>query len=531
MIKSLRAKFTLYPILLGFYPVLALIAHNAAEMELLDGGRALVSAFLFTLLLFAIVLLIIKNPTKSALLTSLLLFLFFSYGQLNILARNWTVLNLTLGRHRVLIPIYLFILIIFSWLILKTKRDLSGIAPFLNALAILLMIFPLYQIAAYQLEDYIAQQNQRKIFTQSEQVSLTEVLPPPDVYYIVLDGYPRGDFIEQYLGSSNFEFLKNLENRGLYVAHCSQSNYSDTRFSLASTLNMNYLDDGGDIPEVIYPGSKLDNMIRNGKVQKNFSDLGYTIITFESGYKWLGWESSDLHLSPAKERLFSVTIFGINDFEKLLLDTTAVKLLFDLPFLFNPNQMNRWLEIVNNPRDSHRERVLYALEKLPVIPEEVAGPKFVYAHIIFPHPPFVFDSEGRQVLNSPSDEITAYADQITYLDKRLLEIIDSLLEKSDPEPIIILQGDHGATIEYKELGIDPAYRLGIFNAYYLPSSDNEFDNLASTPNESMYPSISPVNTFRLIFDQYFNGDYDLLDDRSIVGRQSPYIKLDCSLPD
>jgi hypothetical protein len=39
------------------------------------------------------------------------------------------------------------------------------------------------------------------------------------------------------------------------------------------------------------------------------------------------------------------------------------------------------------------------------------------------------------------------------------------------------------------------------NAYYLPGYKNK-----------LYPSISPVNTFRLIFDSYFGGKYDMLPD-------------------
>jgi hypothetical protein len=491
----------------------------------------LLSALLLTLFLYVIVLLVVKNPTKSALLTTLFLFIFFSYGQMNILARNWVIFDQTLGRHRTLVPAYFLILIILSWIILRTKRDLSVSTRFLNAISVLLLVFSLYQISAYQIENYQAQQRQQQKLSISNQVSISEEQGPPDVYFIVLDGYPRGDFIEQYLKSSNNEFLEEFENVGFYVAHCSQSNYSDTRFSLASTLNMDYLDNGGEIPQVIYSGSQLDNMIRSGKVQKNFSDLGYKIITFESGYKWLGWESSDLHYSLEQELSPRLLKIGINDFEKLLLDTTGFKLIFDLPFLIDRTQMNRLAELVNNPRDSHRARVLYALRKLPNIPDEITGPKFVYAHIIFPHPPFVLDGEGDPLLNSPPNEISAYADQIKYLNERLSKIVNTIIEKSDPKPIIIIQGDHGATIDYEELGIDPTNRLGIINAYFLPVNNSKFDLSTTSINEIMYPTISPVNTFRVIFDQYFNGDYGLLDDRSIIGRQSPYFELDCKPPD
>ncbi len=529
MIKSLRAKFALYPFLFGSYPVLALIAHNAAEMKLTDGGRALIAAILFTLFLYMILLIVVKDSTKSALLTSFYLLLFYSYGQLNILSRSWTIFNLPLGRHRTLIPLYIIIFVVITWLILKTKRDLSGSTRFLNAFGVFLLIYPLYQIAAYQIEDYQAQQKQVQALTKSNLVSLTNDQPPPDVYYIVADGYPRSDFISQYLGSSNTRFLESLENRGFFVAHCSQSNYTDTRFSLASTLNMTYLDNGTGQSEVVFTGSTLDSMIRSGVVQQNFADLGYTIVTFESGYKWLRWEGIDIHLDPAIERAKRVFLnIGINDFEYLLLNTTAAKLFLDMPFVINPTQANKLAEIINNPRASHHDRVLYTLDKLPEIPETIRKPKFVYAHVIIPHPPFIVDAEGNPLQNSPADELSAYADQITYLNRRLLEIVDTLIEKSDPDPVIVIQGDHGATIEYQDLGIDPSNRLGILNVYYLPAHQNKLNTSAAAPHESLYPKITPVNTFRVIFDQYFNGEYGLLDDRSIVGRQSPYTNLECS---
>ncbi|MCK4900427.1 MAG: sulfatase-like hydrolase/transferase, partial [Anaerolineales bacterium] len=420
------------------------------------------------------------------------------------------------------------------------KRDLSTLTKFLNAFAIALLIFPVYQIISYQVKAVIADIDQRRAIAATSVVSLQQDQPAPDVYYILTDGYPRSDFITEYLGYDNTEFLDNLTSKGFYVAQCSQSNYTDTRFAMASTFNMIYLDNGTGLSEGVFPGSTLDSMIRSGTVQQNFSDLGYTVITLESGYKWLRWEDPDYHFDPAIERTRRQFLnFNINDFEKLLLDTTAAKLIIDIPFVLNPEQAKRLEEIINNPSASHRDRVFYSLKKIPEIAETISGPKFVYAHIIFPHPPFIVKPEANSLQNSPSTELTAYADQITYLNSRLIEIVDTLIEKSDPDPVIIIQSDHGATVDYKALGIDKSNRLGILNAYYLPpasirtkSAGINSSGAGSTgdgQNTNLYSTITPVNTFRLIFDQYFNGNYGLLEDKSIIGRQSPFTTLDCTL--
>ena len=521
--SKLSKSLILFPFLFCIYPILALIAHNAAEMNLVDGVRALIVSFTLTTVLYLILLFFIKSPIKTALITSLALILFYSYGHVNFLIRSWYFADFSLGRHRILVPLYLFIFIIVIWRILKSNHDLSILTRFLNAIGVILLIFPIYQITAYQVEKFLAESNLEET---NLSISLPNDQTPPDVYYIITDGYPRNDFIVNILNYDNKQFLETLESMGFYVAWCSQSNYTDTRFSMASTLNMSYLDDGAGIPEVVFPGSKLDSMIRSGSVQKNFADLGYTIVTFESGYKWLRWEGSDIHLDPAIDRAKRFfTTFAINDFEHLLLNTTAAKLVLDMPFVVNPAEANKLAEIINNPRASHRDRVFYTLDKLPEIPESIRGPKFIYAHIIFPHPPFIVDAHGESMQNNPSDELSSYAGQIAYLDSKLLEIVDTLLKNSDPEPIIIIQGDHGATIDYKNLGLDKSYRLGILNAYYLPS------NQEGNPAEELYSTITPINTFRLIFDQYFNGEYGQLEDKSVIGRQSPFTTLECTWPE
>lgn len=525
--KHLRANFVLFPFLFGLYPVLALIAHNASEMDFSTGYRAIFFSLLFTLVLFSVSYAVIRDPVKSGLLVSVLILLFYSYGHINLLARDWSLGGFFLGRHRVLIPLYMILLGVACWLILRTKRDLSGSTRILNAFALILLFMPLFQIAGSLVEQYRARQQIEAEYAHQSRVSISPNQIPPDVYYIVLDGYPRGDFVEQNLSSSNQTFLDQLVERDFYVANCSQSNYSDTRFSLASTLNMTYLDGSTNKPEVVHPGAVLDQMIRSSEVQQNFSDLGYTIITFESGYKWLRWEQSDQHLNLADEKNKQLSGLGLNDFERLLVDTTAGKLLLDLSTISRGNQL---AEILDNPRAAHRERVMYSLEKLPQIPAEFPSPKFIYAHIIFPHPPFVVDQAGNPLQNAPANELAAYADQITYLDGRLLKIIDAILQESVPPPVIILQGDHGATIDYQEHGFDPALRLGIFNAYYLPANSTQ-SSLPVTPREELYPEISPINSFRLVFDNYFSGEYGLLEDLSILGRQSPYIRLDCAQVD
>ncbi len=148
------------------------------------------------------------------------------------------------------------------------------------------------------------------------------------------------------------------------------------------------------------------------------------------------------------------------------------------------------------------------LEQVPNYP----SPKFVFAHIVSPHKPYVFDTEGQFVTDisntdgdaSEQDTIHLYTDQITYINARMEEILETIIASSERPPIIVVQADHGT---------NQGSRMNILNAYYLPGMDPKL----------LYDTITPVNTFRLIFSQYFNLDLPLLDDRSYLsGYSDPF---------
>ena len=524
MIKSLKKYILPFPFIFGLWPVLSLIANNIYEISPGDGFRAIFFSLCFTLVLIVCLTLLTRDPLKSSLITSLLIVLFFSYGHLYKLLVEFTFFGQSLARHRYLVLIYLVLLVILAWIIIRTKRDLSIWIRILNILAVSLLIIPIYQITTYQINQSRADRKAKENLVTSLDVHLPEDQVSRDVYFIVADGYPRSDFITQYMDIDNSGFLDGLRSRGFFVAECSQANYTTTHGSIAATLNMEYLrEDDTDSAGSIPPQHDLDAMIRNNKVQTIFSGLGYQVVTFENGYPWLNWGKSDIHINlPWQNPQLGFFRKSINDFEILVLDTTIVRLLLDLSILPDLKEFIIPITDWDTPGRPRGENILYMLETLPEVPTSIEGRKFVYFHVVFPHPPYVFDSEGNFLEEEPTDELNAYADHITYLNSRLLEIIDTILEQSVPEPVIVIQSDHGASIDYKNLDIDNANRLGILNALYLPPTPN------GDPIDQVYSTISPVNTFRLIFDNYFQAGFGLLEDRSIVGKRGLFTTLKCS---
>ncbi len=223
-------------------------------------------------------------------------------------------------------------------------------------------------------------------------------------------------------------------------------------------------------------------------------------MAFDTGYAWNSLEDADLYL--ARDRYTTSTQF-INPFEQMLIDTSLFSIYSDF------NQKATWdkYSSSSHPLANYIGQQEFILDQLPTIASRSAS-TFTYAHINIPHAPFVFSPDGY--LTDPdywsgpymkaADDAhfrTGYIQSVEYINNRMIAIIQEILQKSDTPPIIILQGDHGY---WKDSG----GLLPILNAYYLPGIDRGM----------LYPSISPVNTFRVVFNAYFGGQFDLVTDES-----------------
>jgi len=489
-------RFPLHSLILGAYAILALIAFNLQESPLSEAVRSLAAGLLLATVLLVLLKLLHKNWARAGLIASVLLIAFFSYGHLYDALKLLGAPGLLLARHRFLLPLWLAPTALAVWRILKLK-NMGGATAALNFIALFLLIFPLFQISSFLIRNWFAQQEQPASTTRA--LSLQASADAPDVYYIIADAYARDDVLQSFYHFDNRDFLAQLQGLGFYVAQCSLSNYPKTRLSLTSSLNMDYMEGLG-----ITANDQADEFwrrIRNSTVRKTFEAQGYKIVSFETGFYWTEWPDADLYLSREKQGLNGVQL---NSFETLLLKTTLLRAVVDLQPLLSQPLVNA-VEI--SPLQEHYDITRYALDTLPQL-AQVAGPKFVFVHLLIPHGPFVFDAEGNFTTEELSLE-EAYNQQMIYLNRRLLEIFTTLINESERPVVIILQGDHGGP------GTQYSHdRMKILNAYYLPEGSNQ-----------LYPSISPVNSFRLIFDTYFEYEYPLVDDLSYYSTSENFFNM------
>ncbi len=492
-----RLKLRVYhPLLVGAYPVLALLAYNIEEVQANTAFRSLLVALLGAAILFILARWLLSDWDKAGLVASLTLLLFFSYGHVYGETRMWVLGGLAIGRHRLLVPLFLAAWALGIWWIARQKRDLRVLTQTVNVISLFLLVFPLIRIGRFYVSTYSSAVPELNQASAAGTTSLQPGKSTPDIYYIILDGYSRDDTLQQFYHFDNSSFLKALTDMGFYVARCAHSNYMQTQLSLSSSLNMNYVQalderfaDPQNISRVGLPG-----FIRHSQVRQILEGLGYKSVAFESGYYWTQVDDADFYLAPQAGSVKHLSMLGgANEFEVMLIKTSAGLLAADatlkLPALLKP-------DLDASPKQVHRQRVLFTLEQLPNVPR-LPSPKFVFVHIVSPHKPFVFGPDGSP-LEGNVEAIEGYRGQVAYINQRIIPILQQIIARSQTPPVIVIQGDHGG-VETEDID-----RIRILNAYYLPGGGDK----------QLYDSITPVNTFRLILDHYFGADYPLLEDIS-----------------
>ncbi len=503
-----RFSRPVHPILFSVYPVLALLAANADQMRPAGALRALILAPVIGWVIWLLTGLLFRSVSLGAPLASLALVVLMSYGHVYMLLQDVGLFGEELGRHRYLVPAGVAILAA-AVLWLRRLTNLEALNASLNAVAVVALAVPVMQLAAYQFRvrgSAGATTTRLQDPATGENFDLEAPDERPDVYYIVLDAYGRHDTLASLTGYDNSGFLEELEALGFYVAECAQSNYSQSELTLASTLNMAYLEDLG---QVFVPNrddrTPLRPLIKENLARRAFTELGYEIVAFETGYPFSEWETADRYLRPDLSAVEgSGVLANLNGFENLLLRTSGGLLLLDYSHLLPESLVpDDGFEI-----RAAKERTLFALNTLDELPGS-ERPMFVFAHVVSPHRPFVFGPGGHARVEPNLFDYESYeerlewyrkgySDQVHYLNQRLLPVLRRLIEASEPPPVVLLQADHGPEEGSAE------DRMAILSAYHF----------GGRAEGRLYPTLTPVNNFRLIFNEIFAAELPLLPERS-----------------
>ncbi|MBI2611518.1 hypothetical protein HYW54_02105 [Candidatus Gottesmanbacteria bacterium] len=496
----------LLPILISSYPIFFIYSHNITGIHISGIFLPLFFIVACTLFVFALLNIFIKNIYKSSLIVSLSALVILSYGHIFDLLRQSPLDSLLQGKQTPGFIAAIAIIFLTSYLILKSKSNLISIMLISNFIGIALLIPSLFEIIKYDILYSLNYAVNEKTYTW--QVTSSNQKNPPDIYYFVFDRYGRSDILENVYQFDNSQFIKFLQDSNFSIPQKSWANYTQTQLSLSSSLNMEYHDDLikslGRQSDDIRP---LIDLIEDYSVLRFLKSNGYLYIHAGSWWGPTAWNrNADKNINLPSLSEFSEIVYS-----KSLFHPLTIKL--NIPLF--------------NSRLTHCKRPYYKFDEIAKVPD-ISKPTFTFAHFLLTHEPYVFDKDGNCLSQEETDkrsEKRNYEEQIVFANKKIQELVNTIMEKSkENPPIIIIQGDEGPYPEaYRkgELNFDwknateeeKRQKMAILNAYYLPLGGDKL----------IYPEITPVNTFRLILKYYFGQDIEQLPNTAYFSnKSSPY---------
>jgi hypothetical protein len=480
-----------HPFLMAAYPIVFLFAQNLHEAitpnEMI---RPLELSLGVVAILMVAAWAIFRNAKAVGLVASAWVLLFFSYGRV-----ASGLEGSALGRDRYLLAAWAALAVGALVVAFVLRSRLAAATRGLNLVTAALVLMNLVPILLYRPAPRAgASATLSGEFARALTTAKGAVHQRPDIYYIMPEDYGQERTLRDKFGVETHPFVQYLEKQGFFVAGDTKANYQETHNSLAASVNMQYL------PALLGAAAKDVDAVKatvRGFVASRFlKGLGYRYV--HMGFWW-----APTATDPTAD--VEVKSGSLSEFSSILYDTTI------LPTL------SRRLDVEQKVLDPRRARYEQSRQELDdiVSSAKLRGPKFVFAHIGLPHFPYVFDRDGNFVPKESGRVVKKFADQAYFTTRALQDLVGRLLDATDRKAVIILQTDegplmHGARtdiatgkFERKDLRAELLDKYRILNAYFLPG----------VSRDRLYPSITPVNSFRLVFDLYFHAGLGLLPDQ------------------
>ena len=489
-----------HPIVLAIYPVIFLYGENLGEASAADLLLPLALVVGGSLALYALLRVVLGSAGRAALAASAIVVVGLEYGRIaTTLART----PLTGGRLLVALAALSLVLLV---IVIRTRRDLAPINRILDVLSIVLLAVASSGVLAWEVPRALGSRPSAGIGVPTPSAGTAgEATATRDVVYIVVEDIGSPQTLLRHYGLTDPHAFDWLDELGFHTVDRSATNYGKTIHMLASTFNMAYLDDvarrvgvqSGDY----HP---LFDLVDDNAVARFLKAQGYRYIHIGS---W--WD-------PTEESSLADVNYGVaatSDFLNAFADTTVVPEVVDrLPRL----------GIRFGGVDAHQTQYDGAVEGFRRLLEirEAPGPKFIFAHFLIPHDPFVFNEDGSMATTAQTKSRTAahqFLAQALYTNRRLQEVARAYLDRPPAEqPILIIQTDEGPNpprfvadedrFDWRDATDDELQiKFGVLNALFLPG--------LSDADVTIQPTMTTVNTFRFVFDRYFGADLPLLPDR------------------
>lgn len=494
-------KHIILSLLLSSYPVTLLYASNLVNTNLIMYLIPLLVVYSITAIIYIFLFWLSRRfELKNYEITSSILSIcFFTYGLWHSFFNHNRGLFGFLGGHKFLL-LLAFIIVLCVFVFVNRLRPKTNAYKFIIIFLIVLNCTPLVSSLIKAFNNNRG--NEESVLVHGEDMTEGSY---PNIYYLILDGYGSNYSLNTFLNYDNSGFTKALEELGFRVNSSAYSNYNRTIFSLTSTLNLNFIH---NLVESRITAQELNTRLCENLVVKILKAHGYAYYMFDSGFGVKDKYSSNEFLIETGNLGFLDKFFSTSDNDVIaaFIDNSILR-------IFGSNYFMQYAA------GNYAYKILKVFSVLPDV-ARVKQRKFVFAHVICPHPPFLFDEKGNIGIYGTDDltlhgnlnwDSNLYIAQLKFINLKVVDVVKGILANDKEDKIIIIQGDHGSrTLDQSEVTSMTENwaqeQYGILNAIYISKSD--------LSKEAIYENwkFSTVNTFRLLFNEYFNYNFPVLRD-------------------
>lgn len=442
----------------------------------------------FSLLLFWLGKLFFRSSEKSALFTTFFLVIVLFFGVIEEFLAKFPA-TAYLSQLKILVPLCAVLFTLVMIILKRSKKDFPKTRFFLNLLFMIYIVVDAGIIIYKLIVAPAAKQNET--IMQGLELSKDAAIKKPSVYFIVLDAYSGSSILKKQFNYDNRRFEAFLEHEQFKVNRLTTSNYLFTIYSLASTLNMDYIPGlGKQSATNHFAYRRASRMIANNAVTRFFRKNGYEI----NNYSYFHLEGEPVIFKsdylPAEVSLIT---------HKTMYSRIINNAVNTLPNMFSMQFLrDKYTEFYVRNNEGMMDRVLKDAR------EQEKSPSFTYMHLMMPHEPLAFDSLGKRIKPLMEEDPVpakqydaAYLQYLVYTNNRMKSFIGELKEITNGNAIIMLMSDHG----YRKNAVHGDWVYQTISAIYLPD----------TNYTAWYDGMSNVNQFRALFN-------------SILGQKLPMLK-------
>lgn len=478
--------------LLPIFFVLHGVLENFGFIPFKDVSILILYYLALTFVVAGVFWLLLRNKQRTVLITTVFMaFIFFYTPFIDLINKKYPYSFFS--KYVFLLSVAILTLGALFIYFKRTKRVFPRLYQFLN---IVLIAYVLVDTCWLAVKILFPSDNPFSVsLVTKNNTAPCHSFPKPNVYFLLFDEYASTSSLKEQFKYDNSSLDTFLIKQGFHISRYSNANYNYTPFSMASVLNMSYvkgLKEPGNLRTNDF--NNAESLIRNNEVINIFSSLGYQLKIYSifdlAGHPTTVRQS----FLPSKTKLIT---------ERTLIARIRKIIMFKLLHKFNVQyfiKQDYYNDLHNN------QKFLHLVSKEAEY--KSSQPRFIYAHFLMPHSPYIFDAAMRQkpykqiYYDSHSDQPEAYLEYLPYTNMQLEGLIRHI-RKNDPEAVILLCGDHG--YRHRINDPKPLFHFQNLNAVYFPDHDYSRWN----------DKVSFVNEFRIVFNQLFQFNYPLLKDSTI----------------